>query len=373
MLVNYRRCCLLLCMALLAAVGCTQEPPANRELTPDEVTLDVQGSLPTDGTGAEITVRGRVTTLTFGQRVQGVDNYEVLPVRYLLLQTSEAQQNQSDGWGLGVELPLALLQEKGWVPAQRGDEIRVRGRLQRMLWDVALVEKPILTAISEYTIVQTAQPQRVLRRAGEPCQRDLDCADALWCERRGVCGPVPAIDWNSDLRNVNGTCLRNEDCPIGQRCDPSYKVPGDGDYSPHYFRSRDIGRFLCQVDGSATAATLCPDPVDIADLLGGRYPPGKEICVRTTIAFPLIAPDRDTHVQAEVPWPLRYPDSLPALGPFGAAMENVPMYKDPANPRGVIVDPPTGSTVLLLGTVHHDFGHGWWEIHPIKWIQREPK
>lgn len=358
-------------LALLLIGACSKEPSLDRELSADEVVQDVMSILPMDGSGREITVRGRVTTITFAQAVQGVDNYAPLPLRYLLLETSELQQNQSDGWGLGIELPASLLHEKGWAAAQRGDEIRVRGRLKRLLWDVAQVEKPILTAIREYEIVKPGDPGRVLRGIGEPCQRDLDCADALWCERRGVCGPVPAISWLSDLRNINGTCLRDDDCPIGQRCDPGYKVEKDGDYSPHYFGGRDAGRFLCQVDRAATAATLCPHPVDISDFLGGRYPPGKEICVRTQIAFPLVAPDRDTHVQAEVPWPLRFPDSLPALGPFGAAMENAPMYKDPANPRGVIVDPPTGATVLVLGTVHHDFGHGWWEIHPIKWIQRE--
>lgn len=373
MFAKHGRCCAIFAIALLTGAGCTHEPPADRELTAEEAVLDPNGILPMGGSGREVTVRGRVTTITFGQLVRGVDNYEVLPVRYLLLQTGEAQQNQSDGWGLGVELPTALLQEKGWVLAQRGDEIRVRGQLQRLAWDVAMVEKPILSAIREYSIVQPADPQRVRAALGEPCQRDLDCVDALWCERRGVCGPVPSIDWKSDLRNINGTCLRDEDCPALQRCDPGYKVPSSGDYGPHYFKARDSGRFLCQVDRAATAASVCPQPVDISDLLGGRYPPGKEICVRTTIAFPLIAPDRDTHVQAEVPWPLRFPDSLPALGPFGAAMENVPMYKDPANPRGVIEDPPTGSKVLVLGTVHHDFGHGWWEIHPIKWVQREPQ
>lgn len=373
MLARHGCCCALLLTVSACLMGCTHEPPADRELTPEEAASDLNGILPMASSGREVTVRGRVTTITYGQRVRGVDDYEVLPVRYLLLQTSEVQQNQSDGWGLGVELPIALLQENGWVLAQRGDEIRVRGRLQRLAWDVAMVEKPILGAIREYSIVQSADPQRVRAALGEPCQRDLDCVDALWCERRGVCGLVPAIDWNSDLRNVNGTCLRDDDCPTLQRCDPGYLVPSSGDYSPHYFQSRDSGRFLCQVDRAATAATLCPHPVDITDLLGGRYPPGKEICVRTTIAFPLVAPDRDTHVQAEVPWPLRFPDSLPALGPFGAAMENVPMYKDPANPRGVIEDPPTGSKVLVLGTVHHDFGHGWWEIHPIKWVQREPQ
>lgn len=61
------------------------------------------------------------------------------------------------------------------------------------------------------------------------------------------------------------------------------------------------------------------------------------------------------------------------LGPFGGAMEDVPRHNDPANPRGLIEDSPMGSKVLVLGTVHHDFGHGWREIHPINGVQREPQ
>lgn len=356
-------------LALLAACAPVEDP--RRELAPDEVVSEGAQSAPgaVSRVGSEITVRGRVTTLTYASRMAGRD-FAVVPTRYLLLQTSEVHQNQSDGWGLGVELPLSLLRARGWRAAGIGDEIRVRGRLTRLPWDVAMIEKPTLTEISEYSIERVAlvRPQRAV---GEPCVRDMDCADELWCERRGVCGAIPELNWNSDQANINGTCLRDEDCPVGQRCDPGYRIPSSGDYSPNYFPGRDNGRFLCQVDAAADAQTICPQPAELADFLGGRYPDGKEICVQAKIAFPLLAPDRDTHVQGEVPWPLRYPETLPALGPFGAAMENVPMYKDPANPRGAIADPPIGSRVRLLGTVHFDPSHGWWEIHPIKWLQRE--
>ncbi len=359
----------LLC---ILSAACAPDEDLLRELNPDEVVSEPSEPAPgrVSRVGSEITVRGQVTTISFASRMVGRD-FAVVPTRYLLLQTNETQQNQSDGWGLGVELPLSLLQARGWRLAQTGDAIRVRGRLTRLAWDVAMVEKPTLTEISEYAIeaAATARPQRGL---GQPCERDMDCQDELWCERRGVCGAIPALNWDSDQANINGTCLRDEDCPAGQRCDPGYRIPASGDYSPNYFPRRDIGRFLCQVDAAASPDSVCPQPAALADFLGGRYPDGKEICVQAQIAFPLLAPDRDTHVQGEVPWPLRYPETLPALGPFGAAMENVPMYKDPANPRGALADPPMGSRMRVLGTVHFDPSHGWWEIHPIKWLQRQP-
>lgn len=368
---NHRRVATLSGLGLLSLLACAPAEDLSREYGPDEIVSESEQ--PAGGTlsrvGSQIMVRGRVTTISFATRMVGRD-FQVVPTRYLLLQTAERHQNVSDGWGLGIELPLAQLRERGWRLAQRGDEIRVRGRLTRLAWDVAMVEKPTLTEVSEYRIEAVAQP-RPGRALGESCQRDMDCADELWCERRGVCGAIPELNWDSDQANINGTCLRDEDCPTGQRCDPGYRIPASGDYSPNYFPKRDIGRFLCQVDAAASPESLCPQPAALDDLLGGRYADGKELCVQAQIAFPLLAPDRDTHVQGEVPWPLRYPETLPALGPFGAAMENVPMYKDPTNPRGALADPPIGSRVRVLGTVHFDPSHGWWEIHPIKWLKRE--
>lgn len=369
--VKSRRLAVWLFAALTLSAACAPADDPLREFAPDEVVSESAGQAAgaVSRVGSEITVRGRVTSISFASRMVG-EGFSVVPTRYLLLETSEAHQNLTDGWGLGVELPLPRVRERLWRVAQTGDVIRVRGRLTRLPWDVAMVEKPTLTEVSEYAIEKTAQA-RPQRAVGEACARDLDCADELWCERRGVCGAIPELNWNSDQANINGTCRGDADCPMGQHCDPGYRTPASGDYSPNYFPERDVGRFLCQVDAAATAETLCPQPAGLADLLGGRYPDGKEVCVQAQIAFPLVAPDRDTHVQGEVPWPLRYPETLPALGPFGAAMENVPMYKDPANPRGVIQDPPIGSRVRVLGTVHFDPSHGWWELHPIRWLRRE--
>jgi hypothetical protein len=44
----------------------------------------------------------------------------------------------------------------------------------------------------------------------------------------------------------------------------------------------------------------------------------------------------------------------------------VPPYKDPSNPRGALPDPKDGDRVRMLGTVHDDDSHRWWEVHPIK-------
>ena len=157
-----------------------------------------------------------------------------------------------------------------------------------------------------------------------------------------------------------------------QRCDPGYRVKADGDYSAHYHRQRDIGRFLCQVDRTAAPEALCPRAVTVDDVLGGRYPEGREVCVRGTVIFNVVPPDRDTHIQGEIPVPGIYPFTEPTLEVFGFAFESVPPYKDPEHPLGAIVDPPPGRIIEAIGTVHYDDGHGWFELHPIKWYRVIP-
>ena len=48
-----------------------------------------------------------------------------------------------------------------------------------------------------------------------------------------------------------------------------------------------------------------------------------------------------------------------------ATTENVPPYRDPATGRP-LVDPAEGQLIDVVGTVHYDEGHVWWEIHPVK-------
>jgi hypothetical protein len=56
-------------------------------------------------------------------------------------------------------------------------------------------------------------------------------------------------------------------------------------------------RLLCQLPPGVASATACPRPVPMSEVLGGRYPEGREVCVETTLLFAVFNPgDRDTHV-----------------------------------------------------------------------------
>jgi hypothetical protein len=207
-----------------------------------------------------------------------------------------------------------------------------------------------------------------LAAQGEACERDMDCHDRLICGRATArCEPPPvAVEWGSDFRNLHGTCLVDDDCPRGQVCELGYTTVAEGDYSPPYFVERDAGKHLCVPTAGATAASLCPRTGTTADLVGGRYVPGKEVCIRAETWLVVAAEDRDTHLQATVEEPLPYPAADAQYWLFGATTENVPPYKDPSRPQGAIADPAEGDHFIAIGTIRWDDSHGWWEMHPVK-------
>ena len=250
-------------------------------------------------------MRGQVTTISFASRMVGRD-FAVVPTRYLLLQTNETQQNQSDGWGLGVELPLSLLQARGWRLAQTGDAIRVRGRLTRLAWDVAMVEKPTLTG-------SASTPSKQLRRRvpsavwGSPCERDMDCQDELWCERRGVCGAIPALNWDSDQANINGTCLRDG---TARRAALRSRLSHSGErrLQPELFSAPRHRSLLVPGRCGGQPRQCLPAAGGAGRLWAVAIPMAKRSACRRRLPFAAGAGSRH-HVQGEVPWPLRYPET----------------------------------------------------------------
>lgn len=154
---------------------------------------------------------------------------------------------------------------------------------------------------------------------------------------------------------------------MGQVCDLTYAISSTGNYSANYIAPADFGRHLCVPATGQTRDTLCPRVVTPADLLGGRFVQGKEICVRGVVNTSVVASDRDTHDQLIVNEPLPYPATIPVdYAIFGATTENSPPYKDPARSRGALPDFPQSQLLVVTGTYRFDDGHGWFEIHPFK-------
>jgi hypothetical protein len=312
--------------------------------------------------GSKVTVRGSVSALTFTS-IPSPGGWLPTADRYLLLAPeSDAQLSPSQrSWGVGVRLSPAS------TYPQIGDTVQVSGTISTL----TPTPRPILLPQGEIKI--TSRAATALVPLGGPCQVDLDCEDALFCGRGGQCAQPPAgIQWNGTIRNIYGSCATDDDCPTGERCDAGYTISSSGAYAPTYFGARDAGRHLCQVASrTAAAQPLCRRVAAIADYLGGRFPEGKEICVRGLLWATAQAEDGDTHVQLKVADASIFPESSPGLDLFGATTENAPPYKDPQNPIGALLSPAVGADLLAVGTVHWDDGHGWWEIHPAK-LYRAP-
>jgi len=149
-------------------------------------------------------------------------------------------------------------------------------------------------------------------------------------------------------------------------CDLGYTITDTGTYGIEYLTSEDVGRHLCVTPSGATLAELCPRIYTTADLAGGRFVTGKEVCIEGTIWLTTVPEDRDTHVQMVVDEPLPYPTGEAPYWVFGATTENGPCYKDPSRPGGGLADPAKGDRVVAIGTYRYDDDHGWFEVHPVK-------
>jgi len=270
-------------------------------------------------------------------------------------------------FGVGAVLAGEVLRARTVRLPARGDVVEVTGTLATLRYNDE--DQPILRPVVDLRVVTPVGPS--LADVGAACALDADCQDDLWCDRASGKCVVPAeqLVWHSAVRNINGTCQTDADCPTRQRCQLDYTIVQSGQYAPHYAASRDVGRHLCRVDETAAPSVHCPRPVAPEDVLSGRYPEGKEVCVRARVEFPVVASDRDTHVQLLIDGAKVFPLSTPLLDIFHFAAEITPLHKDPANPLGPMLDPPSSAMIETLGTVHYDDGHGWWEIHPMKWYR----
>jgi hypothetical protein len=359
----------LLAAALaLSASACSKEDPP---LTPEEAVAQL-------APGTAVTVQGQVFTTTFDATLANGD-YAVTGDRYLLVRTvvpngvvtssGRFVDDPVRAFGLGVRLPREGT--RGFLVPQIGDTVRVTGVLRRVAWNQSrakgTLDVPVLEEVSELTVVRGAP---ALKLEDATCRHDLECADHLICDRATTkcVAPPPNLTWGNPFRNVNGTCEEDADCPLGQTCDLVYTVKATGDYAPHYAASRDIGRGLCVLPDGATPESACPRVGTATDLVGGRYSPGKEVCVRGELLLNTLAEDNDTHSQMVVPEALPYPEVLPNFGYwiFGGTTEISPPHKDPARPQGALADPPLRKVYTAIGTVRWDDSHGWYEVHPIK-------
>jgi hypothetical protein len=207
-----------------------------------------------------------------------------------------------------------------------------------------------------------------LGAVGAACGNDLDCHDRLVCDRttRQCAPPAEAVTWGEDWHNLHGTCVTDADCPLPQVCDARYTTVDTGIYAPPYFVARDAGKHLCALPDGTDVAAACPRAVTAADLTGGRFVNGKEICIDTTVWLPITAADGDTHLQVVVDEPLPYPRADSTYYVAGAVTEISPPYKDPARPQGALLDPAMGNRIRLIGTTRYDEDHGWFEIHSVK-------
>jgi hypothetical protein len=343
--------------------ACKDSPDPDRIRTPEEAAQGGQD-------GEVMNVEGTVHTLTFETEGDAADLFSARGDRWLLIRSTVPERitiddldsgNVVPAWGLGIHLPEATLDD-GPLP-QIGDRVRVRGTFRRIEW--ANVTVPVL----EEATIELPDGTLALATAGQACTHDLDCHDRLICDRAsGQCAAPPAgLVWGSDFRNLHGTCVTDADCPPAQVCELAYTVATEGEFAPPYYPERDAGKHLC-VPASTDQAAACRRVVTTADLSGGRYVPGKEICVGGEVWLAIGAEDGDTHLQLTIPEPLPYPIADTAYWIFGSTTEIAPPYKDPTRPQGAIMDPDEGDHIVVVGSIRFDDTHGWWEMHPVKHI-----
>ena len=285
-----------LAAALLALASCNRaSPPPPPELTTPE-DIAARGA---DGT--RYTVTGSVSTITF-DNVKEQSEFRLLDDRYILLRTAVPRGVTLDdldndavlaAWGLGVRVPGEIAAAYSFP--RIGDRVRVEGTLSHRRWADQMV--PVIS-LDSLEVVAGGPPAA---KEGERCAHDDDCADYLICARASAtCAKTPQpITWGSAWHDVNGACDTDADCPLGQVCDLGYKMTAGGDYAPRIRKAEDIGRHICAVAPGETQASLCPRPHPTADLVGGRFTQGREVCVAGEIFVTAACPGRPSAWQRE--------------------------------------------------------------------------
>jgi hypothetical protein len=351
-------------VAVITAVAACGDDKRDTPFTPEEIVANA-----TDGKA--VTFEGTVHTISFDNTPTSDGGFDLKPDRFLLVRSRMppkvrlAEDDFDSGavlaaWGLGVRLAQVTLDDAP-LP-QIGAKVRVTGTFQHVEW--ATISAPVI----EDATIEILEGQRALGLVGAACDNDLDCHEQLICDRATTrCVVPPAVEWASSYRDVNGACVTDDDCPIGQTCDVRYTMQNDGgEYAPPYFAAEDAGKHLCVLPDDATVASVCPHVYTSADLSGGRFVAGKEVCVRAETWLAVHAEDGDTHLQVTTEEPLPYPAADTPYWIFGSTTENAPPYKDPSRPQGALADPGVGDVAIAVGTMRYDADHGWWEIHPVK-------
>ena len=372
----FRRARVAVLLALLGG-GCAGKPapmsPPGGPLTPEQAIASAIA-------GSSITVEGTVFTTSFDSFEVDPHHHPIVPGRYLLIRTVKPRgvsygdidpNRVPEAFALGLFLSPAQLKERRFPLPQNGDLVRATGTYNLIQWSKGEFQPEgwvvaVLRELKELTIVRSAAPLGADR--DEPCAVDMSCRDDLICDRKSQRCVLPPLEptWGSEWRDVNGACSGDDDCPAGQSCELAYRIRADGEFAAHYRRQPDIGRGLCVVAKGASLAAQCPRLATTADLVGFRFAPGKEICVRGEVIVAAVPEDRDTHVQLLVEEGLPYPRATAAYEWFGASVENSPPYKDPSRPQGALTDPVTRQKVVVVGTYRYDDDHGWFEVHPFK-------
>ncbi len=348
----------------MLAVACGDNK-RDTPFTPEEIVKTA-----TDG--KQVTFEGTVHAISFDTAPTSDGGFDLMPDRFVLVRSIAspkvrlADEDFDSGavleaWVLGVRIPEPTLTTAVLPPI--GAQVRVTGAFHQEPW--AGITVPVI----EGGVIEVLEGGRTLGAIGAACDNDLDCHDQLLCDRASTrCAAPPAgVVWASPFRDVNGACVTDADCPLGQTCDVRYTMVNDGGvYAPPYFAAEDAGKHLCVLPDGATVESVCPIIYVAADVSGGRFAAGKEVCVRAETWLAVYAEDGDTHLQTTVDEPLPYPRADTPYWIFGSTTENAPPYKDPSRPQPPVVDPDVGDVAVAVGTVRYDADHGWWEIHPVK-------
>ena len=349
---------------LLLTLGC--KAPVDRGQPPPTPEAVLQSA----SAGDTVTVQGKVFAVTFDSHLTSEN---VRGDRWVLIRSGGRPPGTTLGdldgtqmlaaWGLGLRIPQDALEARTMKLPQIGDVVRATGTFRQGAWNGTT--RPVLEDLSSLKVMVGV----ILKDVGEACTQDMDCDDDLICARAThTCATLPEpIHWGSTWHDVNGACDTDADCPVGQHCDPAYAIKADGPYALAYHRE-DTGRHLCVPDAS-TPEAACPRILTSADLAGGRFVQGKEVCIGgSAIVAGNNEGDGDTHLQLRVEEPLVYPDADLPYALFGAVTETGPPYKDATRPGGRVPDPATAQTVIVLGTYRYDGGHQWFEVHPNKQV-----
>jgi hypothetical protein len=192
------------------------------------------------------------------------------------------------------------------------------------------------------------------------CTRDTDCDDGSYCTQAGSC---QVLAYGGATPCAGGTTVTYKCATEETVADLSSCVGAEGPSGcPYCLDNACFRTGLCQNaddchGGDSCASGLCvanapqcATTVAVADVIGGTYAAGKEVCVSGKVAG--VDNGYDGMIEIRI-------GTMPYL-----YVDVIPVYKD----IGVVQIPDEGDTVTVHGTVRWDAGHGDWELLPVDWI-----